>query len=160
MERNQDAGAARPQLLEAAWVRLAGGGSYQAIISGAESDALTALAGQKFTFISLSGKPNQEIGALILQQYNAGQASGEPVGIGTLQDASGTKGDFSLGPGSGNVYYEHAYVVENVLTDADGNVTAVVLLNPWGKVSHPHDYQITVPIADFSAMFGALFYLQ
>ena len=102
--------------------------------------------------------PNQEIGAIILQQYNAGQVSGQPVGIGTLKRPVGHEGPFSLGPDNGNVHYDHAYVIERIDTDADGNVIDVVLLSPWG-VPSGDDYRITVPIADFSTVFGAIFYL-
>jgi hypothetical protein len=142
-----------PQLLEAAWMKL-NGGTYQGISSGTTSDALIALTGLPYTFIPLVGMTNQQIGHSIQQEL----ATGAPVAIGTFQDTFGKKGSFSLFPATGNVYYDHAYVVESVNTDVDGNIVSVTLLNPWGWPSKD-DYKITVPIADFSALFANIFCL-
>ncbi len=54
--------------------------------------------------------------------------------------------------GGGYLYFDHQYVVTNVSTAADGSVTSVTLVNPWGRRSGD-DYQIVVPFDDFQYYF-------
>ena len=104
------------------------GTGYQGIAQGSFADAMTALTGVNYAAIALAGHTNQEIGQLIAEEL---EANG-PVAIGTIDPGLGKKNGIPLSPKPGNLYFDHAYVVESVVTDADGNVMAVMLLNPWG----------------------------
>ena len=91
-----------------------------------------------------------------LVHYVIGANRPEPVGPIATFNVSGKKPAFSLAPLAGSDYFDHAYVVEQLEFDSSGNITGVVLLNPWG-VPSKSDYEITVPLQDFNLLFSYLF---
>jgi len=149
-----------PELLESAYAQLLMGG-YREIVSGTVSNALIALTGKPQVAVSLAGFSNQDIGQLLLQAQNVGV----PVAIGTFASGPGAPDSITL-PSGAEVYFDHAYVLDTVNVVA-GSVVSVTLINPWGLSltgegpANPNRNGtaiVVVPLADFSAAFGTMFF--
>jgi len=101
-------------LLEKAWTYFRSDqGSYASIDSGYMSEASTAL-----------GLTSQSI-------YTASSATSLAQQLASLL-ASGNAVTFATQNNMANLIGSHAYTVDHVVTDSKGNITGIVLRNPWG----------------------------
>jgi hypothetical protein len=88
-------------------------GSYASINAGYMSDAFTAMGLKNESIYSASSATS------LLQQLQSLLNAGDAVTYATASDM-------------GNLIGGHAYTVEGVTTDAQGNITGLELRNPWG----------------------------
>jgi hypothetical protein len=101
-------------LMEKAWTYYRDDeGSYESINAGLMSDAFTALGLKSQSIYSASSATS------LAQQLQSLLAAGDSVTFATNVD-------------TGNLIGGHAYTVDHVTTDSNGNVTGIVLRNPWG----------------------------
>jgi hypothetical protein len=101
-------------LLEKAWAYYRyDEGSYASINAGYMSDASTALGLPSNSIYSATSATT------LAQQLQSFLAAGDAVTYATTSDMS-------------NLIGSHAYTVDHVATDSKGNITGIVLRNPWG----------------------------
>ena len=101
-------------LLEKAWAYYrSDSGSYASIDSGYMSEASTALGLASQSIYSAASPAD------LLQQLSSLLAKGDAVTFATQSNMS-------------NLIGSHAYTVDHVVTDTKGNITSIVLRNPWG----------------------------
>jgi hypothetical protein len=101
-------------LLEKAWAYYRDDdGNYNSINAGYMSEASTALGLASKSIYTVTSATSLD------QQLAAFLAAGDAVTYATQSDMS-------------NLIGGHAYTMDHVVTDAKGNITGVVLRNPWG----------------------------
>jgi calpain family cysteine protease/hemolysin type calcium-binding protein len=102
-------------IMEKAWAefRTPGDDSYAAINAGQMSEAYTALGLSSSTTYSFASA------TIMAQSIQQQLAAGNSVTYATLNDTAQLLGD-------------HAYTVDSVITNQNGNVTEIELRNPWG----------------------------
>lgn len=119
-----------------------GANSYLSLSGGWMDEAFTALGGTSSSVYDVSN------GTMLLSQIQRDLAAGKAVAFGT---STITDGAPLLG--------SHAYTVEQVITDANGTPTSVVMRNPWGIDGAGNDGSddgyVTVTAAQaFDALLG------
>jgi hypothetical protein len=101
-------------LLEKAWAYYRSDqGSYESIDAGYMSDAFTALNLKSSTVWTATSA------SALLKQIASMLSAGDAVTYATSADMA-------------NLLGGHAYTVDHVASDAHGNITGLVLRNPWG----------------------------
>ncbi len=80
------------------------------------------------------------------------------VAVGTLNPGQGKVGIPLPGQNAAQAHFDHSYIVVTVGTNNAG-VYGVTLLNPWGPGSGVN-YQIFVPLDDFSKLFDGIYLLN
>lgn len=101
-------------LMEKAWTYFRSGvGSYNSIDAGYMGEAYNALGLANHSIYSAANP------TALLQTLAAELAAGHSVTYATANDMA-------------NLIGGHAYTVDHVMKDAKGNITAIVVRNPWG----------------------------